>query len=148
MNKQIFLKNVATMVACFAVCFMMSCKEGGVIDDLASGGSAKFSPPTWIQGSWGMEGYEIFKFTTNDIFVWGTSLKATFQSVAGVTYSCKETSTSTLYEVKVTQKYLGSETAAGTFSFKKGDGTYIDAATADEGDIIQPSDYERLNKMN
>ena len=147
MNKRFFLKNVATMVACFAVCFLMSCNGGNTIDDLG-GSSIKLSPPAWIQGSWGEEGIVAYRFTSDDILLGGTSFKTIFQNVVSVSYTCKETKKDALYEVKLTQKVLGKETAAATYSFKKGDGSYIDAATASENEVISPSDYQRLNKMN
>ena len=142
------LRNV-TIVVCLAVCAMM-CFNGCKKDDDKKGGGGddnhKLSPPAWIQGSWGMEGYEIFKFTTDDVVIAGVSFKAMFAET-GVAYSVKETKTDVLYEIKITAKASTGETGAGTFSFKKGDGTYIEAATAEDDDSIDPSDYERFDKM-
>jgi hypothetical protein len=150
------LKNVATVVACFAVCAVMSCggckKSGGDDDDNGGGGSGnlKFSPPSWIQGSWGefVGGGAVYKFTADDFIQYGVSYKASLFS-PGVTFSCKETKTDVLYEFKITAKAKGMpETGHGTYSFKKGDGTYIEHAQAFDDDKIDPSDYERLDKAN
>ena len=148
MNKRNFLKNVATIVACFAVCFLTSCSGGNIIDDLTGGSSIKLSPPAWIQGSWGEEGIVAYKFTSNDIFLGSTSFKTIFQSVVTVSYTCKETKQDALYEVKITQKVSGKEIAAATYSFKKGDGSYIEAASVDGDDAISSSDYVRFYKLN
>ena len=149
--KNNFLKNIATIVACFAVCAVMccgGCKKSGD-DEKGGSGGFKVSPPAWIQGKWGMEGYEIYKFTTDDILVYGFSFKSMYVQVPGVTYTCRETKTEVLYEIHITVKAKGtSETGSGTFSFKKGDGTYIEAAQADDDDRISPSDYERFDKLN
>jgi len=153
--RRIFLKNVATIVASFAVCAMMSfsgCKK----DDNGGGGggggganSVKFSPPAWIQGSWGYDKYEVFKFTKDDFFMGGISFKTIWNVGApGWSISFKETkNTDSLYELTVTAR-AGGETASGIYSFKKGDGTYIEAAVNDEGTTISADDYERFDRIN
>jgi hypothetical protein len=75
------------------------------------------------------------------------SLKLIFTSTPVATHTFKETKTDALYEIKVTQKVAGKETGAGTFSFKKGDGSYIDVAAADDDEVIKPSDYTRMKKL-
>jgi len=148
--KNVFLKNVATIVACFAVCAMMSfsgCKKDG-----GGGGGAnsvKFSPPAWIQGSWGYDKYEVFKFTKDDVFSGGMSLKTIWNfSAPGWSISFKETkNTDSLYELTVTAKG-GGETESAIYSFKKGDGTYIEAAANETGTTLSADDYERLDKVN
>ena len=139
------MRNVAAVIVCLAVSMMFaSCKD----DDNGSGGkSTKLSPPAWIQGSWGVEGYAIFKFTADDVVIGGVSLKTTYVDYQGLTYSFKETKTNAHYEIKVTAKAAG-ETAAATLSFKKGDGTYIEAASVEGSDSINPSDYEKFDKIN
>ena len=125
------------------------CKDNGKDDNNGNSGvgSTKLSPPAWIQGSWGVEGYVLYKFTTNDVVIGSVSLKTTYVDHPGLTYSFKETKTDALYEIKVTAKAVG-ETAAGTLSFKKGDGTYIEAASAEGNGSIDPSDYDRFDKIN
>jgi len=151
LKRNFSFRNVAVLIICLAVSMMFaSCNDddNGNGNGNGNGGSkTKLSPPAWIQGSWGIEGYVIFKFTTNDVVVGGVSLKTTYVDYAGLTYSFKETKTNDLYEIKVTAKAAG-ETAAGTLSFKKGDGTYIKAATADDNNSINPEDYERFDKIN
>ena len=147
LKRKFSLRNV-TIVVCLAVCAMMSfngCKDDND-DNGSGGGSHKLSPPAWIRGSWGEEGFEFFKFTANDVVVAGVSFNMMFAN-PGVTYSFKETKNDALYEIKVTAKSSTGETAAGTFSFKKGDGTYIEVATAEGNDSIKPSDYERYEKL-
>ena len=141
------LRNV-TILVCLAVCAMI-CFNGCSGNDIVNGagGSHKLSPPAWIQGSWGIEGYVIFKFTADDVMMGGVSLKMTYVSYPGLTYSFKETKNDALYEIKVTAKAPNGESAAGTLSFKKGDGTYIEAATVEENASIRPSDYERFDKL-
>ena len=125
------------------------CKDNGKDDNNGNSGvgSTKLSPPAWIQGSWGVEGYVLYKFTTNDVVIGSVSLKTTYVDHPGLTYSFKETKTDALYEIKVMAKAVG-ETAAGTLSFKKGDGTYIEAASAEGNGSIDPSDYDRFDKIN
>ena len=144
-------RNVAAIIVCLAVSMMFaSCKDKDNDNGSGNGGgsSTKLSPPAWIQGSWGVESIAVFKFTTSDVVVGGVSLKTTYVDYPGLTYSFKETKTDALYEIKITAKAPNGESAAGTLSFKKGDGTYIEAATAEENGSISPSDYERFDKIN
>ena len=147
--RRLNLRNVATIVACLSVCAVMSCggckKSGGDDDDNGGGGSGsiKLSPPAWIQGSWGDFAGEIavYKFTADDFLTYGSSIKV--MSSMGATIK-EETKTDALYEVKVTT--TAGSTGSGSYSFKKGDGTYIEAAAAVGNEVITPSDYVRLNK--
>jgi len=143
------LRNVAAIVACLVVTSMMfsSCKDNDNGNG-NGGGSTKLSPPAWIQGSWGVEGIAVFKFTAADVVVGGVSLKTTYVDYPGLTYSFKETKTDALYEIKITAKAPNGESAAGLLSFKKGNGTYIEAASVDGNGSINPSDYERFDKIN
>jgi len=118
-----------------------------------SGGN-KLSPPAWIQGSWGiveieeLEDIELIKFTSNDMIYYGYSIQQLFPNVPGyATYTLKETKKNDLYEITITAKITGVESVSGTFSFKKGDGTYIDAAFVEEKTTVNPDDYERLYKL-
>ena len=150
LKRNFSLRSVAAIIVCLAVSMMFaSCKDKDNNNGNGNGGgsSMKLSPPAWIRGSWGVEDYVIFKFTADDVVIGGVSLKTTFHNHPGLTYSFKETKTNTLYEIKVTAKAVG-ETAAGTFSFKKGDGTYIEAASVEGSDSINPSDYEKFDKIN
>ena len=147
--KNSFLKNVATVVACFAVCAVMSCAScGGNKDKDGNGGSNKLSPPAWIHGSWGESGITLYRFTADDFMIGGISFKSMHPATSTFgSYSFRETKTDALYEVRLTVKAVTGESAAGTYSFKKGDGTYIEAAAAEEGDVIEQSDYVRLSKL-
>ena len=156
LKRNFSLRNVAAIIVCLAVSMMFaSCKDkdkdngNGNCNDNGNGGSSstKLSPPAWIQGSWGVESIAVFKFTAADVVIGGVSLKTTHVDHPGLTYSFKETKTDVLYEIKITAKAVG-ETAAGTFSFKKGDGTYIEAASVEDNGSISPSDYERFDKIN
>ena len=153
LNFRFFLRNVATIVACLAVCAVISCggKKDKDDDGGGNGGSLKFSPPSWIQGSWGelVGGGAVYKFTADDFIQYGVSYKTTLSQTPGVTFSCKETKTDVLYEFKITAKAKGTpESGHGTYSFKKGDGTYIEHAQAFGDEKIDPSDYSRLDKLN
>ena len=156
LKRKFSLRNVAAIIVCLAVSMMFaSCKDKN--DDNGNGGnggngngggsSTKLSPPAWIRGSWGVEDYVIFKFTADDVVIGGVSLKMTYVDYPGLAYSFKETKTDALYEIKVTARAVG-ETAVATLSFKKGDGTYIEAASVEGNDSINPSDYERFDKIN
>jgi hypothetical protein len=144
-------RNVAAIIVCLAVSMMFaSCKDKDNDNGSGNGGgsSTKLSPPAWIQGSWGVESIAVFKFTASDVVVGGVSLKTTYVGYPGLAYSFKETKTDALYEIKITAKAPNGESAAGTFSFKKGDGTYIEAASVENNGSINPSDYERFDKIN
>ena len=140
------MKNVALIVACFAMCAMMSCGGDGVVN---GGKPVKLSPPAWIQGSWGYDGYEIFRFTKDDVFFGNYSLKTIWNvSVPGASVSLKESkNTNSLYEITITGK-AGGESASAIYSFKKGDGSYIEAASNENGTNVSDYDYERLDKVN
>ena len=145
---------MATTVACFAVCMAMICTGCGKDGVLSGGKSGTLSPPSWIQGSWGYnEGgvkVVLFKFTSDDILSAGiVSLKTIWNvSVAGSSVSLKESKKNdSLYEITVTGK-SGGEKASAIYSFKKGDGTYIEVAANESGDTLSASDYDRIYKIN
>ena len=143
--KKAFILGVFTAMMIAMVSFSSCSKNDG---DGGGGGSSKVSPPSWIRGSWGVEGYEVFKFTSDDVFLLGESLKAMTIVSASGSITLKETkNTSSAYEIILTAKSSG-EKAAAIFSFKKGDGTYIDAASNEEGGTVSADDYERLDKIN
>jgi hypothetical protein len=84
------------------------------------------APPDWIFGTWEKDGEEI-KFTSNDIFYKGSSVTEMLPTLLGnQDYTIKETKTNNIYEVTVTVKMIGEELTVASFSFKKGDGTYIE----------------------
>ena len=123
-------------------------KDGGGI------GENKLSPPSWIQGTWGAEGYEAFKFTSDDIIIEITgeapvSFKHNYNiDVPGGKISTKETiKNDAIYEITVTATAMGEESESGFFSFKKGDGTYIMGCSAETGTDLDDEDYVRLDKL-
>ena len=115
--------------------------------------SAKLSPPAWIQGSWTDEagGTVFYRFTSDDILQYGgeqlqeISFKQLGVYVPGVGgATVKETKkTDDLYEVTITASG-GGDSVSGFYSFKKGNGTYIDAGTAKTGTTVDV--YVRLYK--
>ena len=116
MNLKRVFRAMATVVCVLAVTVMFaSCKK----DNKDDGGSLKVSPPAWIHGSWGLEGEELFKFTADDFIWFGSSFKED-KDLASVTEPKK---TDALYEIVLTPK-KGDEIK---FSFKKGDGKYIES---------------------
>ena len=139
--------SVLLAVMCIAVVSFSSCKK----DDVPGGGkSTKLSPPSWLHGSWGVEGLgmEIFKVTSNDVIYMGVSLKDMYNitTVAG-SVSLKETkNTSSIYELTY-KASAGGERASAIFSFKKGDGTYIDIAINEAGETFNESDYAEFVKL-
>ena len=154
------LIGITILVAMISVA-MIGCKDDDNNSNNGNNGNgsnvtgSKISPPVWIQGKWGIlsemeevENIELFKFTANDMFIGQLNLTQMFQNVPGyVTYTWKENKKDALYEVTITQKVTGIETESAIFSFKKGDGTYIEAASAEEGETIDLDDYERLVKL-
>jgi len=146
MTKKSFnLRNVVKIgVACLAVLMFVACSKKD-----EEGAAVKFSPPAWIQGSWGAApegvGPEIFNFTSNDVLMSGVSLKTYTGSGPGGYSSISETKkTDNLYEITIKAKASGSEAVSGFFSFKKGDGTYIYFGTNETGSAI--TDYGELYK--
>ena len=135
-------------MAIFAVLFA-GCTGGDNIISV----SGKLSPPSWIRGSWGVdmgEGYgmfEVLKFTSDDMLILGQSYKTFYGTTTGpgVNFTMKETkNTSSLYEITITAK-AGSEKESVLYSFKKGDGTYIEALGWDDDD--DNAIYTKLYKM-
>jgi len=105
---------------------------------------ATFSPPPWIQGEWEWDHTSdviYFNFTSNDVFITNATLQSSDSTLIfsdaikkGIA-SIKETiNTNTIYEVALTTQLENY-----TYSFKKGDGTYIDFAL--NGDV-----YTKLPK--
>ena len=145
MKKVIRLSVLA--IAMIAITSISSCQKG---DGIGGGKTAKFAPPAWIQGKWGIEGIEMFRFTSDDVFSMGVSLKTIWNISTGVSsVSLKETkNTDSIYEITVTGSAVGQGSASGYYSFKKGDGTYIEAASNETGVPLSNDDYVRLKKIN
>ena len=150
MKKVIKFSIVLAMI--IAITSLVSCKD----DNGGGGSTAKLSPPAWIQGAWGYEDVELaikieaFRFTSNDVLLLGVSLKDIWNvnGPGAVKYSLKETkNTSSLYEITISAS-AGGEKASGKLSFKKGDGTYIEAASNETGEPFTDDDYEKLDKLN
>ena len=146
-NKKKEMKTIFRFSICMVIMAItfMAC---GSDDTIGGKKEAKLSPPSWIHGSWGDEdGYvEVFRFTSNDIFQLGVSLKTIYGWTAGgAGVSIKETkNTSSLYEITITATD-GKEKASAYYSFKKGDGNYIEAGWEETGDPI--ASYEKLYKI-
>jgi hypothetical protein len=121
-------------------------KDNGDNGGLA--GAGKLAPPAWVQGSWGVEGVVdvVFKFTSDDVLQMGIlSLKALAVSVPGYSATISETKkTADLYEITIKAKAAGVEEVSGFWSFKKGDGTYIEAGADESG--ATNVEYGRLYK--
>ena len=121
----------------------MSCKKD---DEGKLTKEGKLSPPSWIRGSWELSGVT-FRFTSDDIFMNEMSLKDLFNihiSGAGST-SIKETKkTDSIYEVTFSATAVGEGTESAYYSFKKGDGTYIEIGSAELNEPI--SDYIKFYK--
>ena len=146
------MKRVIRCSMLAAVMIAMVSISGCKKDDGGGDGgkTAKLSPPVWIQGKWGVEEHEIFRFTSDDVFYVNVSLKTIWNAnVTGMaSVSLKETkNTDSLYELTVSAS-AGGEKASGYYSFRKGDGTYIDAASNETGTPLTESDYGRFDRIN
>ena len=160
------LKNVATIVACFAVSLMLiftSCtKEDKKKDDGGGGGGGitkKLAPPAWIQGEWDylLESVLVmrYKFTSNNIYiVQGTTdvvfaeimMKNFIETVEGFKYTVKEEkNTSSLYEIRINISGTIMPSGYYSYAFKKGDGTYIELESSVNGNIVGTT--IKLNKV-
>ena len=147
------LRNVVKIgVTCLVVCMMFSgCKDPN--DDPNNpdkpGGNGKLSPPSWIQGSWTDEDgvFTMWRFTTDAVYMGGHSLEFIWsQSAGGASTTIKETKkTDALYEITVTADDGEGDKETSIYSFKKGDGTYIETALFGEGET---PDYEKYYKKN
>ena len=125
---------------------LMSCSKK---NDPAGGGGkdGKLSPPSWIQGTWGVTGIAEITFTSNDVIYDDMSIVEVFSvNITGVIKNTiKETkNTSSLYEFVATSTEAGKKTETMNFSFKKGDGTYIEFGFSDDGSPI--TSYVKINK--
>jgi len=139
-----------SMCAVILAITLVSC-GGGSDDDITGGGKgSKLSPPSWLQGNWGDENgiIVIYKVTKDDVFMMGKSLKTYVnQSGGGASASLKETkNTSSLYELTIKADDGEGTKASFIWSFKKGDGTYIDAAFIETGNAPAADDYDKLYK--
>ena len=148
-NSLKFSRLMAIIIVAIVCC--SACKKDNK-DNGGNGGTAgtnKLAPPAWIQGSWGAVeggvGPEIFKFTSDDVLQMGVSLKSLAASVPGYTATINETKkTDNLYEITIKAKASGKESVSGFFSFKKGDGTYIEFGVDETGSTSVV--YARLYK--
>ena len=148
-NSLKFSRLMAIIMVAIVCC--SACKKDNK-DNGGNGGTVgtnKLAPPAWIQGSWGAleggVGPEVYKFTSDDILQMGVSLKTYAVSGQGGTVTVNETKkTDNQYDITIKAKASGKETVSGFFSFKKGDGTYIEFGADETGSTIV--DYGRLYK--
>ena len=148
-------KIVLAAVLVIAMMSAAGCKKDNGGDDNSGGGSlsaaGKLAPPAWIQGSWAREagGNVLYKFTSDDVLYMGAvSFKTTYHvNYGAVRLTLKETKkTDTLYELTITTNATGVETISNFFSFKKGDGSFIEAGiSAENVSIIE--EYVKLYKL-
>jgi hypothetical protein len=146
--KKLFSIWMAIMMVAF-----MGCGE----DDGGGKGTtiSKLAPPAWIQGSWtaDTEGkYVFFTFTSDNIIQEpGSARQVDFKQAFSVYVqgkggcTMKETKKDNLYEVTITASG-GGEYASAFYSFKKGDGTYIEVGMTTTGTTIDKDDYETFYK--
>ena len=126
------LRNMAKIgVACLAVLMFVACSKK---DKNGGGESGKLSPPAWVQGSWraapGGLGPEVYNLTSDDVLMSGVSLKTYAVSGPGSSVTISETKkTDNQYDITIKVKAGSSESISGFWSFKKGDGTYIEYGT-------------------
>ena len=144
-NSLKFSRLMAIIMVAILCC--SGCKKDK--DSGGGGGSGKLSPPAWIQGSWGTApagvGLEVFKFTPNDVLQMGVSLKTYAVSTPSGTVTISESKkTDNLYEITLKAKASGKETVSGFYSFKKGDGTFIEFGSDETG--ATEVEYGRLYK--
>ena len=148
MKNNFFLKSVATIVACFAMCVAINGCGGKKIGDDIIGGSNKLSPPSWIQGSWADEpGFNTYKFTSDDVLINNVSLKLLYANVPGLgKASLKESKkTDSNYELSITASDAGREVVTERLGFQKGS-NYITIGGADGNDPMDYDDGYRLYK--
>jgi len=103
----------------------------------------KLSPPEWIQGTWKNGETQNFTFTSEDVFVNGVSLKNQAGRGSGDAVLKETQKTNNLYELLL--EYSGGETKTTLYSFKKGDGTFIEAGIAQNDAAVN---YEKYNYSN
>ena len=144
-NSVKFSRLMAIIMVAIVCC--SGCKKDKNGD--SGGGSGKLAPPAWIQGAWGAApggvGEEVYKFTSNDVLMSGVSLKTLAVSTPYATVTISESKkTDNLYEITMKVKATGSETVSGFWSFKKGDGTYIEFGADETG--ATEVEYGRLYK--
>ena len=140
--KRVFKFSILLAVLTIAIA---GCKKN---DPEGGGGkSGKLSPPSWIRGTW--EGYGLeFQFTSNDVIMNGESFKQIFnlnEPGVGKTTIKETKNTSSLYEFATTITETGGGSEKMTWSFKKGDGSYIEFGIEETGTKI--TDYITLDKQ-
>ena len=110
--------------------------------------TADFAPPKWIHGAWTMEDMpmDYFKFTSNEVIMLGQSLKQMQVSAPGQGgVAIKESKkTNDIYEITFMARDGNAEVVSGFYSFKRGDGKYIEFGASETGDTNVS--YERLYK--
>jgi hypothetical protein len=140
--------RLSILMAILAIA-VMGCKKDKN-DDNGGGGTTKgvLSPPAWIQGTWGLEGFSNydFKFTSDDIIALGVSFSQVYNAnTPEGSASVKETKkTDAIYEVTIETHSVVEGDWTGVYSFKKGDGTYIEIGVGENGEAIE--DYMELIK--
>jgi len=110
--------------------------------------TADFAPPAWIQGAWTVEGMdmEYFKFTSNEVIMLGHSLKQMQVAAPGhAGATIKESKkTNDIYEITMMAKDENADVMSAFYSFKRGDGSYIEFGASETGDTNVS--YEKLYK--
>jgi hypothetical protein len=126
---------------------LVSCDTGNNSDNGEDGGG-KLSPPSWAHGKWGEGNVVAYHITSTNVYVGDNtivSLTGMFQNTPFHTYTFDESKSDLLYEITVSVKVAQVVSAGEVFSFKRGDGTFIDFGTADEGKTV--TSYKRLLKI-
>jgi len=124
-------------------------------DKLAPVGT--IAPPEWLIGRWvapSTFGTDFYRVTSDSISIFGYSLNLiadladVYAQIVGGTVKMKEIKkTNTEYEVgTITTPSSGSGTINPYYSFKKGDGTYVEASKYDSQNKKWP-EFKRYNKV-
>jgi len=128
----------------FLLCLISCSKENTNNGGGGGGGGGTLKPPAWIQGIWSSAS-DNYSFTSNDVFKNGESLCEMYSTNGmGMKMSIKEKkNTDEIYELLAEITIgLGKQTTTTLYSFKKGDKTYIEAGTAQNGETIE---YAKFN---
>jgi len=126
---------ILLLLCFFAFLLLSGCKKTDTEEKI---NETKLSPPEWIRGTWEKGESQNFTFTSEDVFMNGVSLKNHGGKGSGDAVLKETQKTNSLYEL-VYEYFVGSDIETILYSFKIGDGTFIEAGIAQNN---APLNYE------
>jgi len=133
---------IILLLLCFSALLLLpGCKKEESKDDNGGGGGGKLSPPAWLQGKWEINAVNYVEITSNNVFINSVSIS----KMSGVTSVKEVKNTGTVYTLECELKLEGGAESTYYYSFKKGDGSFIELGFALGK---EPTDFTKYTKVS